>query len=896
MIIKKKSSAKKQKTYFGIFVKLYFYVSLIFLVAILFLYFNTGYWNNYKRPFLDRLYVSSVNNYLNIFKIGFHALKGTFITLPELNLNVSFPNIVKLENDRNSANKQKFAQSMAKYNFLLVPGAIDHDNKSYNIDLRIKGDRDIHFKEKKYSSYRIYLKDNARIFNIRKFSIMKPRARNYVHEWIFHELLGENELIKLKYKFINLMFNGGDQGLYVFEEGFDKILLERNKRRNGPIFSIHENFSDGDDLEKIKFEVYNKNYWQNTENLKLSEIAVQKLRDFFEDKKRVDEIFDIDKWAWFFAASDINSSHHALLVKSVKYYYNPIIGKFEPIGFDAHRRIINYSKYVSNWEKLTSDQAPSSFESANKCLRKINLEKKALTINCNLVYKFFYNKKGELNSDFYNKYRNSILKIGSQNFLDTFFESRRKQIDKINSKIYGDYFFVDNIFYYGPGLYYYKKNDIYQRANYLLKTLKDEPEKVFIQQEEQKILVFNESINNNNFIIKQLDCYENLGYEKKNIILNYNFKDRYGNIDKIDLANYTDEKNIACKSALIINKFNNKEIVKTIDTLNNYQEITYKDSYFDRYKKYFLLEGNIIKLRENITLIDEDITIPKELIVKIYPGQKITLINNAFIFSDSPWLVGGKGEKVIISGQKENFGGGVIISETKSISKFTNTYFSYLRGVSKDINILSQQYIFLGAININYSEVIFKDVVFKEIEAEDALNIINSKFKILNSYFDKIKSDAIDVDFGNGEISNSIFKNVQNDAIDFSGSKVNLSNINFSYIGDKLVSVGENSIANISNVVGKNSFVGLASKDGSIVKGNNIYFDNINIPFASYIKKSEFDRGVLKLDDVTYKNFLVPYLRDQHSLLEIDNDTKKKVNKDILSIIYNKNINFLKNN
>ena len=78
--------------------------------------------------------------------------------------------------------------------------------------------------------------------------------------------------------------------------------------------------------------------------------------------------------------------------------------------------------------------------------------------------------------------------------------------------------------------------------------------------------------------------------------------------------------------------------------------------------------------------------------------------------------------------------------------------------------------------------------------------------------------------------------------------------------------------------------------------GSNIYFDNINIPFASYIKKTEYDIGKLKVNDVSYQNFLVPYLRDNYSIIEIDNDTKKIANKKILEIIYNKKTNFLINN
>ena len=36
----------------------------------------------------------------------------------------------------------------------------------------------------------------------------------------------EGDLIKLKYDFVKLKINGESNGLYVIEEGFDKILIE----------------------------------------------------------------------------------------------------------------------------------------------------------------------------------------------------------------------------------------------------------------------------------------------------------------------------------------------------------------------------------------------------------------------------------------------------------------------------------------------------------------------------------------------------------------------------------------------------------------------------------------------------------------------------------------------
>ena len=148
MLITKKSTRKKG-SYFAIFSKFYSYLSLILIACILLLIFNTGYSNKYKTSFLKRFYKSSVNYYIDIFPIGFHALKGAFYTFPELNINISFKNVIKLENNRKDLLKQGRGYT---FGFLEVPSKIKFKNNSYSADLRLKGDRKIHFEERKYSS------------------------------------------------------------------------------------------------------------------------------------------------------------------------------------------------------------------------------------------------------------------------------------------------------------------------------------------------------------------------------------------------------------------------------------------------------------------------------------------------------------------------------------------------------------------------------------------------------------------------------------------------------------------------------------------------------------------------------------------------------------------------
>ena len=452
MIIKKEKINKNK--FSQLFYKIYFYTTLILLIIFVTIFFKSGLWNNIKLPFLDRVYSSSINNYLNIFDITVKSIKGKFIKVPEINIDISFNNIIKIENDRNEVNKISGETRGDAYEFTNVNVKLSNNINKYDANLRIKGDRKIHFEEKKHSSYKIELKNNT-LFGLRKFSIMKPRARNYIHEWLFHELLKEGKLITLKYDFVDLNINGSSQGLYVLEEGFDKILIERNKRRNGPIFSLEESFSTV--IKDGKLQVYNKKNWLNDNNIDLTKIAASKLRLFFNNEDKSEEFMDSDKWAWFLAVTDINNYNHGLEAKSVKFYYNPISGLFEPIGFDGHRSYPNYSRYYLNWEKRLNKYVPSSFEAANRCkdsYQGIGKNK------CNrFIYNFFYDNNESLNLSFYKKYRNAVLKISSKEFLDNFFKKKNKEIDKINSKIYSDYFFVDHLNKYGPGLYYFNKED-----------------------------------------------------------------------------------------------------------------------------------------------------------------------------------------------------------------------------------------------------------------------------------------------------------------------------------------------------------------------------------------------------------------------------------------------------
>ena len=123
--------------------------------------------------------------------------------------------------------------------------------------------------------------------------------------------------------------------------------------------------------------------------------------------------------------------------------------------------------------------------------------------------------------------------------------------------------------------------------------------------------------------------------------------------------------------------------------------------------------------------------------------------------------------------------------------------------------------------------------------------------------------------------------------MDFSGSIVEIYDSNFENVQDKLISGGEESNIKISKIKAVNSKSGIISKDGSKIYSNNIFFNNVKIPFAAYQKKSQYNHGLLVVNDFKVDNFLVKFAKDDESQITLNNiiQSSAKINKKMLSLV-----------
>ena len=131
-----------------------------------------------------------------------------------------------------------------------VPATVTFNGKEFRADIRLKGDWTTHLEGDKWS-FRVKLKDDKTILGMRKFSLHHPQTRVYLNEWLFHKATKNEELMGLRYNFVEGYIhikNGANDfinkpvGIYAIEETFDKRTIESNKRKESVILKFSEDY------------------------------------------------------------------------------------------------------------------------------------------------------------------------------------------------------------------------------------------------------------------------------------------------------------------------------------------------------------------------------------------------------------------------------------------------------------------------------------------------------------------------------------------------------------------------------------------------------------------------------------------------------------------------------
>ena len=144
MIIKKEE--KKNKKFFSkftIFLYFYFFTSIAGLSILIIAIFQSQVFIQKKNRFLDYFSKAGRFEYLYLPKIIYKAAKSNFYKLENIDLEISFENMIILENLRNESvlnGQLPSADRMPK-----VKTRILYKGTKFDSDIRLKGDRKAHF-------------------------------------------------------------------------------------------------------------------------------------------------------------------------------------------------------------------------------------------------------------------------------------------------------------------------------------------------------------------------------------------------------------------------------------------------------------------------------------------------------------------------------------------------------------------------------------------------------------------------------------------------------------------------------------------------------------------------------------------------------------------------------
>ncbi|MCK8481786.1 right-handed parallel beta-helix repeat-containing protein [Psychroserpens algicola] len=275
---------------------------------------------------------------------------------------------------------------------------------------------------------------------------------------------------------------------------------------------------------------------------------------------------------------------------------------------------------------------------------------------------------------------------------------------------------------------------------------------------------------------------------------------------------------------------------------------------------------NIISFKKDSVTISAPLVIPKGYVFQVKAGTKIDIVNGGKIVSYSPLKLRGNKEKLIEFYSSDKKGQGILILSEGLESNLTYVEFNNLTHPKHG------NWSVTGAVTFYESPVKLEHVSVKNNTCEDALNIVRTSFTMKNCLISGTQSDAFDGDFVKGTISDCKFNNLGNDAIDVSGSDLIIEKVIISNAGDKGLSAGEDSKMQVNDVQISKSEIGIAGKDLSIVKGENLTIIDTKLGFTAFQKKPEFGPSNITVTGVTMNGVEMKYLIESSSTLLVDGE------------------------
>lgn len=778
----------------------------------------------------------------------------SFRTSPEtVTLDIKQEHFQKLKEKRDQALKRGL---IINEEDSYVPGKIRYKDKTYDINIRLKGHMTDHIQGQKWS-FRVKVKSKEPFMGMKIFSLQHPGTRGYIYEWIYHQLMKNEQIIALRYGFVKLDLNGKDLGIYAIEENFDQELILSNKRPPGPIMRFNPDLYWVDRYQEIlknrteaEFAEYNS---ANVEPYRTDKVLADSImrryflrgQNLIESFRRghasVTDVFDIKYLARFHAIIDLVGGHHSLDWSDIKYYYNPQTDKLEPVAYESftvfpskqisgsyrfkaadqnnfHNRLFSdetfFREYISNLERITEPAYLRAFFNRHSVEIENNLD----ILNAEFPYKKF-------SEDQYYKNQKAIRQIlNMPKAFHAFQKSFNGEILTLNiGSIASLPCEIKEITVDG-------------------KTVAQLDTTVIIEPKE------------NDRPVK----YRTYAFRLQEPV---NADKRSPNFS----VNYTVLGSSKVRVADVFSYDIDTSFRKTI--LPQGGDFTAEFIVKDDSAKQIILKAGNWKL-------DKPLVLPSGYKVFAESGFNLDIRNGAMILSSSPLTVKGTAERPVTFASSDGNGRGILVMNAAGPSVFRFVNFTNLKPPTLAGRKIT------GSVSFIDSPVSFTDCSFSSVTTEDGLNINGSSVTVTRCKFTDMANDALDAQNCTGVVTNSTFLNCRENAIDLMMGSLVISALEIGDIGDKALNIKAGGTLTGRNIHISKAVVGISGEDLSEVELNAVTIEDSRYGAISFTNKKEGGCANVRLTDVILKQTVNAGIVEECSTLIINGKEFKEKVKD----------------
>ncbi len=706
--------------------------------------------------------------------------------------------------------------------------------------LRLKGDWTDHLQGDKWS-FRIHLKEDGEILHTRQFSIQSPHTRNFLYEWAFHQNLVQEGILSPRYEFINVLLNGKLLGIYALEENFAPELIESQGRRQGVIIRFNEdlmwqNFSTfwaQDVANEGQFMI--TNLWNSeitpfqesriAENPVLkaeAEAAIGLLTAYRNGERTAAQTFDIDLVGRYFALSDLWSVCHGLAWHNLRFYYNPVTARLEPVPYDNEP-----NNWCSNRDSLAAEFAKSPlFNDPDVRVSYVrNLER--LTQS-----DYVQNLKKAL-TPAHDHLRDGLQVEFSENVTVDWeeLEYRRKMLSlELQPAV--------------PVRGFYQASSLEPGAANP-PTLTLEVGNILLLPVEVVGVEINGKRAATSPTPVALAPVINLTSQVfQPVKISYRLENNAG-LDQPDPKVEVVVRTVGIEREyrVALRGGRNPESVKTgpAPVQPSLVQVLQQHPFLNKTP-----DSQLLTVKPGIWDVQGDLTLPSGVQLIIPAGTVLRFEPSAILYTTAALsLLGESNAPVVLTAQQDTWGGIVVMSSAQG------SEWRYA-AVEKTGGIDRSGWTLTGGITFFQSDILLDHALIGRNRTEDAINVIHGQFTFRDSEFSTTFADAFDSDFSTGIISNCTFHDIAGDAVDVSGTSAVIYDTRMERIGDKGVSVGENSTVTIDGVSIDTVGIGVASKDLSRVTLSDSTIRKASFAaLAAYIKKPVYGPASIETTNLT---------------------------------------------